>query len=85
MEAQAAQFVQIYRLIWVFNPTALRKAKIVCNFGLSECNRVNILTGLQVYGSNSSFSAIFIKGNNLHKLTVCSPGQCCHSALKSTL
>ena len=24
-----------------FNPIALRKAKIVCNFGLSECNRVN--------------------------------------------
>ena len=23
-----------------FNPNALRKAKIVCNFGLSECNRV---------------------------------------------
>ena len=23
------------------NPIALRKAKIVCNFGLSECNRVN--------------------------------------------
>ena len=23
-----------------FNPFALRKAKIVCNFGLSECNRV---------------------------------------------
>ena len=23
-----------------FNPTALRKAKIVCNFGLSECSRV---------------------------------------------
>ena len=22
------------------NPTVLRKAKIVCNFGLSECNRV---------------------------------------------
>ena len=22
------------------NPTALRKAKIACNFGLSECNRV---------------------------------------------
>ena len=22
------------------NPTALRKAKIVCNFGLSECSRV---------------------------------------------
>ena len=25
-----------------FKPVALRKAKIVCNFGLSECNRVNI-------------------------------------------
>ena len=24
------------------NPIALRKAKIVCNFGLSELNRVNI-------------------------------------------
>ena len=24
----------------VFNPIALRNAKIVCNFGLSECNRV---------------------------------------------
>ena len=24
-----------------FNHIALRKAKIVCNFGLSECNRVN--------------------------------------------
>ena len=23
------------------NPIALRKAKIVCNFGLSECKRVN--------------------------------------------
>ena len=27
----------------IFNPIALRKAKIVCNFGLSECNRVKIL------------------------------------------
>ena len=25
----------------LFNPFALRKAKIVYNFGLSECNRVN--------------------------------------------
>ena len=24
------------------NPIALRKAKIVCNFGLSECNRVKL-------------------------------------------
>ena len=28
------------------NPIALRKAKVVCNFGLSECNRVNYLLGL---------------------------------------
>ena len=27
----------------IFNPIALRKAKIVCNFGLSECNRVKQL------------------------------------------
>ena len=25
-----------------FNPIALRKAKIVCNFGLSECNRAKV-------------------------------------------
>ena len=25
----------------ILNPVALRKAKIVCNFGLSECNRDN--------------------------------------------
>ena len=25
---------------WAINPIALRKAKIVCNFGLSECNRI---------------------------------------------
>ena len=27
----------------IINPTALRKANIVYNFGLSECNRVNML------------------------------------------
>ena len=27
-------------LILSFNPIALRKTKIACNFGLSECNRV---------------------------------------------
>ena len=31
-----------YHLMWIiFSPKALRKAKIVCNFGLSECSRVN--------------------------------------------
>ena len=42
----------IYKVLNVFdrlpllylNPIALRKAKIVYNFGLSECNRVNIPT-----------------------------------------
>ena len=26
--------------VHLINPTELRKAKIVCNFGLSECNRL---------------------------------------------
>ena len=47
--------VFIWSLIWFrasqksvtpLNPIALRKAKIVCNFGLSECNKVK--TGLIV-------------------------------------
>ena len=39
------------------NPIALRKAKIVCNFGLSECNRVNdrlVVTGYIQILSNLS-------------------------------
>ena len=32
------------------NPTALRKAKIVYNFGLSECNRVNYRNFLSATG-----------------------------------
>ena len=37
----------MYCLLWTcfslsFNPTALKKAKIVHNFGLLECNSVNI-------------------------------------------
>ena len=27
--------------LYGFNPIALRKVKIVCYFGLSECNRIN--------------------------------------------
>ena len=33
---------QIRVVGFVFNPIALRKAKIVYNFGLSECNRVKV-------------------------------------------
>ena len=29
-------------MFWLLNPIALRKAKIVYNFGLSECNRVKL-------------------------------------------
>ena len=29
----------ISKSVQIFNPVALRKAKIVCNFGVSECNR----------------------------------------------
>ena len=29
--------------LFIINPIALRKAKIVHNFGLSECNRVDYL------------------------------------------
>ena len=40
---------------WDFNPIALRKAKIVYNFGLSECNRVEIVLHLNVkYEANQS-------------------------------
>ena len=31
----------------IFNPIALRKAKIVYNFGLSECNRVKVVKGVK--------------------------------------
>ena len=32
-----------------FNPTALKKAKIVYNFGLSECSRVKSLIRVDLY------------------------------------
>ena len=43
-----AAFEVSIQLHVLFNPTALRKAKIVYNFGLSECNRVKILCFLRV-------------------------------------
>ena len=36
----AASEQDFLNMEFVFNPVALRKAKIVCNFCLSECNRV---------------------------------------------
>ena len=35
--------VSLFRVFSTFNPIALRKAKIVCNFGLPECNRVKAI------------------------------------------
>ena len=37
--------------LYAINPTALRKAKIVYNFGLSECNRVkeSLAEGVTTY------------------------------------
>ena len=36
--------IYIFLFFHIFNPIALRKKKIVNNFGLSECSRVNIFT-----------------------------------------
>ena len=44
--------------IIVFNPIALRKAKIVCNFGLSEHNRVKL------YAILAFLSAIGLKNTH---------------------
>ena len=45
------KYAQLYHeksatILILFNPIALRKAKIAYNFGLSECNRVNALRAL---------------------------------------
>ena len=40
----------------IFNPTALRKAKIVYNFGLSECNRVKVIH------TEFSMTVLFLNG-----------------------
>ena len=37
----------------MFNPVALRKAKIAYNFGLSECNRVNSPPITRRYGDKT--------------------------------
>ena len=53
-----------------FNPIALRKAKIVYNFGLSECNRVNDRLDLpELYISGSSddnYEMIFLISSYKH-------------------
>ena len=43
--------------LFLLNPTALRKAKIVFNFGLSECKRVK---NIPVYLNYSSFNYCYM-------------------------
>ena len=50
------------------NPIALRKAKIVYNFGLSECNRVK-MNGYTFRGSSCAiiYFAFLLSGDQLSK------------------
>ena len=58
-----------------FNPIALRKAKIVYNFGLSECNRVKIEIGLKLKAISFMEAAkklkkfLFLIGQKIWKCT----------------
>ena len=47
----------------LFNPTALRKAKIVYNFGFSECNRVKMQRALHLMKERSFCFADHAKMN----------------------
>ena len=46
----------------LINPIAFREAKIVYNFGLSECNRVNVVK-VNRYNVRDRNTAIFISGS----------------------
>ena len=56
---------------YFLNPIALRKAKIVCNFGLSECDRVKhlhcLLTGIHM--QNTVKVKLFIGNASNYKWT----------------
>ena len=45
------------------NPIALRKTKIAYNFGLSECNRVNLQSTLDISNSDISKNPLMSKYN----------------------
>ena len=42
----------------LFNPIASRKAKIVYNFGLSECNRVKVYSSYNTFKTASCIICI---------------------------
>ena len=54
-----------------FNPTALRKAKIVCNFGLFECNRVKTPYLERAANRNLQQSFPFVKLVEKKNMEVC--------------
>ena len=54
------------RTLPLLNPIALSKAKIICNFGLSECNRVKSAkekknSGDKIYVCKFSNTCMFIE------------------------
>ena len=58
----ACEFIIGIMLFRPVNHTALRKAKIVCNFGLFECSRFNItLLGDAVHQFHLCFSPLHSK------------------------
>ena len=42
-----------------FNPTALRKTKLVYNFGLSECNRIKTQTLMHIFKRWSGYVKVY--------------------------
>ena len=56
---QIGRFTSLESSSILLNPKALRKAKIVYNFGLSECHRVKLFTFLTLF--------IFFQLNLLHR------------------
>ena len=45
----------IFSCVKILNPVALRKAKIVCIFGLSECNRIKQWISQKLLKSKTRF------------------------------
>ena len=52
------------------NPTALRKAKIVYNFGLSKCNSVKMAENVDVHSCTSNRSKIILSKFSYSRLNL---------------
>ena len=66
VEIHCTPFPFVFLYPFFINPIALRKAKIVCNFGLSECNRVK--QKFQYMADTNDEEPIY-----LHLYTICPP------------